>query len=172
MGVDCRIMLPSNVRLRDVGELLGILSGRKSEKQYFNNNSGWSVRVAGMHFRTYESMPECVAIEWDMPKYGGRSVLFHYESGQGQYRLLMPPSTCWWLAAGKRLISFFGGELDYNDCDNTDVDFQRRKKSRQVNAPEDGKPWYIFQERMLKAKAITEEEIQSMVKHAGYGDKW
>ena len=36
MGTDCKIMLPANVRIRDVGEMLGILSGLKAEKQYEN----------------------------------------------------------------------------------------------------------------------------------------
>ncbi len=117
-------------------------------------------------------MPECVAIEWDMPNYGGRHVLYHYEPSEIDGRLLMPPSTCWWIAVGRRLVDFFGGALDYNDCDDKDINFRRPKKSRKMNAPEDGKPWYAFQERMLIVKPITEKEIQAMVKHAAYGDKW
>ncbi len=173
MGVNCKIMLPNNARLTNVAEVLAILSGQQPRKEQFQSGDGWAVRVDTIRYRTHDYLPQCPTIEWiqhstvdKVEEY--HSVMFHYEPEHGSHRLIMPPSTAWWLAAGKRLVDFFGGELDYNDSDSTDVDYRKRKKSDEVNSPEDTPEWEVFQQRMFEVKPITEKEIKDMVKHAVY----
>lgn len=74
-------------------------------------------------------------------------------------RLMMPPSTNFWVAIGKRLVQFFGGSIDYNDCDDVDVNFRRRNNPRHLNSPTDRDAWYKFQNRLLKLKPLTRNEL-------------
>jgi len=176
MGVNCKIMLPNNVTLSDVAKLLAMLSGQQPRKESLQGGS-WSIRVDTICYRTHNFSPTCVDIEWIQPdrgidthylEGGLRSVMFHLEPDHGSHRLMIPPSTAWWLAVGKRLVDFFGGELDYNDCDIPDVDYRKRKKSNQENSPENNPEWEVFQTRMYNTKPITKKEVKDMVKHASY----
>ena len=54
---------------------------------------------------------------------------------------MSPPSTAFWIAIGKGLVDFFGGKLDYNDCDEKDVDY--RKPARKDIHAEDGDEWAV-----------------------------
>ena len=49
MGVDCRIMLPGNVRLRDVMTVMAAAAGYEVKRNDFGNNNGWSARAEGVH---------------------------------------------------------------------------------------------------------------------------
>jgi hypothetical protein len=165
MGVDTKIMLPGRVRLQDVARVLGALAGCKTElkvKPTYVYCQVDDVKVDNSH------TPECANIRWT----GGGElkpdgyVMFHYEPCEFDGRLLMPRSTPWWIAAGKRLVDFFGGKVDFNDCDDVDVDYER--PSPGDIAPSDGEPWREFQRRMSEVKAITAEDLAANDKLAAY----
>lgn len=169
MGVDTSILLPNNVRVRDVADVIGILVGKKAEKQYFNTSgSGWATHVEGVKVKP-SSIPECADINIEGPfsddvipyRNGqvGLYVLYHFEP-EYDGRLLYPRMSNFWVAVGKRLVQFFGGQVDYNDCDAVEINFRRRPKSRKMNAPSDGSSWYDFQERLLKLKPLTRDELE------------
>jgi hypothetical protein len=173
MGVDIRILLPANVRVDDVAKVLAILDGVPAKKRQLGN--WWlqppcqgesycadvDVDVAGA-----EKIPSCAHIDWTGAS-GKRLWLYHFESDNG-WRLLMPRATAWNIAAGRRLIRFFGGKLDYNDCDSTSWNEIVHAKSSTVNAPNDGKPWHNLQDRLLALTPLTQEEIESADKVASY----
>jgi hypothetical protein len=72
------------------------------------------------------------------------------------------------MAIMHRLVDFFGGILDYNDCDDIDNNYEVEAKSWEDNRPSDGEAWYRLQNRILDLKPITEEEWRSYDKVAYY----
>ena len=80
----------------------------------------------------------------------------------------MPRSTAEWLAIGKALVDFFGGDLTYADTVGG-IDYSVKWGSRNRNAPTDGKPWQDFQKRIFKVRTLTGDDVRAMEKHAAYG---
>ena len=102
--------------------------------------------------------------------YEGHHVMFHGEPGDGchgKYRLLMPRSTPFWIAIGTKLIQFFGGEIDFNDCDSKGMDL-KRKKPRKWNDPSNGKSWQDLQKDMWGLKPIAKDDLVAAAKYASY----
>ena len=81
---------------------------------------------------------------------------------------MLPRSTAFWLAVMHRVVDFFGGTIDYQDCDDIEVDYTVPAKSLQENSPSDGEEWYVFQNRILEIKPITEKEWRSYDSRAAY----
>lgn len=162
MGVDCRINLPDNVTVGNVAKVLGRLAGLPVERYQYNPRTWWA-KVDGVEVET-TTVPEMVVIRWS-----GRHTTFHFEYGRGG-RLLLPRSTAFWIAAGNRLVDFFGGRIDWNDCDTKDWNRRVRAKTREQNSPEDGEAWDDFQTRLLSLKPLHRDEIDAMRKHAAYPD--
>lgn len=160
MGVDCRIILPENVNVRNVANVLGRLAGLPVERHVHNPRTWWTV-VNGVKVDT-TSVPEMVMIRW-----GDRHTTYHFEYRPGG-RLMLPRSTAFWIAAGNRLIEFFGGSIDWSDCDAVDVDREFLAKTRDENSPETGDAWVAFQERLLALKPLHHDEIAAMREHAAY----
>lgn len=168
MGINCRIMLPDRIRVNDVAEVMGALTRLPVMKQFFQGQDrDWSVRVEGIKVQP-SSISECCEIQWITPDNERHFVLYHFEPSEVVGRLMMPRSTAFWVAVGKRLVDFFGGELDYNDCDRKSVDYRRKRRTDCM--PNDGKAWDRFQERKLKITPITDEEYADAAKHAAYGE--
>lgn len=166
MGVDTLIRLPADVRIRDVSIVIGILAGLKPE-QHSLCGSSYSCSVAGVETKS-SSIPECADIEINGDLVDGEKnhhVMFHFEYKAS--RLLMPRSTAFWIAVGRRLIQFFGGSMDYQDCDSVETNY-RRKSPRKDNSPEGGKPWHDLQDAMLAIKPITKDELIKCDKWAAY----
>lgn len=153
MGINCRIFLPGNVRVGDVANVLGISAGLKP--RWVTTKDYRIVKVNGVQVSQIKDVAELARIELqgdliDSTKY--HYVLYHFEFRNG--RLLLPPSTDFWIACGKSLVDFFGGAVDFNDCDNTPVDYKVTRKSSKNNCPEKDKDWDIFQQRLMNIKPI------------------
>lgn len=179
MSVDCRIFLPPAVRVNDVADVIGALVGLKPEKRKFSQSDGYSVHVGGVNVvATSGSVPTMLNISLTAPDGeklvdGEQShfVYYHFESldpAGKPCRLLMPKSTAFRIAVGRGLIRFFGGSLDYSDCDEAEVNESRKAKSVSFAHAEDGDDWYALQDAKLAVPAITREEIAACAKHAAY----
>jgi len=168
MGVNSNIYLPNDVRVRDVADVIGILAGLKPYKRHFGGGSdGWSCGVDGVEIKTTTS-PEMVEIIIRGDLVDGETVHFvHYFFENGNYRFLYPKATPFWIAIGKRLCKFFGGKIDYADCDAGGIN-ATWKKPRKSNCPEDGRVWYNFEQAKLDLKPITKKDIIEANKWAGY----
>lgn len=166
MGSDCLIQLPGNVRVKDVANILAILDGVPAMKYVHSSGVYWAQVAAKA-----EGIPEiagCARITWTGLS-GPRHVLYHFEPDVNiGGRLLMPRSTAWWIAAGTRLVQFFGGNLVYNDCGDQTPDISWTPQSNWKNCPSSGKAWDDFQDRLLSMKPLTDQEIQDVQKHAVY----
>lgn len=144
MGVDCKIMLPHNVALRDVADVIGILSGVPKEKLTLNSRSHPGARYVAIPNVVLEScgdhLPQCANIIVEESKLsdaarrargdnGNPFVIYHFEPSGFDGRLLLPRSTAYWIAVGRGLVRFFGGKLVYSDCDGR-VNYSIPAKSR------------------------------------------
>lgn len=165
MGVDCRIMLPGNVRIRDVMTVMAGAAGFEVKRRDFGNNPGWSAKAEGVEAKT----PSGSDGSYTYITFDNRHVYFTFEPDNRIGRLLYPRSTPFWAMMGYRLVDFFGGTLDINDCDAIDVDYKKRAGSNERNCPTDGDAWYAFQNRLLKVKPITLKEMEAIAPKTGYG---
>ena len=82
---------------------------------------------------------------------------------------MIPRSTAWNIAAGRRLIQFFGGKLAYTDYDRS-YDETVPPKQNGENAPENDPFWSVLQERILKETPLSPEEIEDARQFAAYKD--
>jgi hypothetical protein len=156
------------VRVKDVATVLGAAAGLPVVKRQFTGGrDGWAAEVEGVTVET-TSVPHMLHLDFKAPQ--GQTLVdgmawhycsFHYEYERSDGRLLMPRSNAFWVAIGKRLVDFFGGTVDYNDCDDVEVDYQRPKKSRKLNAPTSGAEWTAFQERLLAVKPLSAKELEN-----------
>lgn len=175
MSTDTEIRLAPAARLGDVANVIGILLGCEKRLEPLGGDS-FSCRVDGIKFSKIDSLPECVSIHIT-PKTGvPRTILYHFEYGgvsKGGYytkiwRGMMPSSTAVNIALGVGLVKFFGGEVDFNDCDDTDIDF-KSPECKDIRA-NDGVPWDTLQRRMFAIEPLSELEIKKYSKVAAYGD--
>lgn len=170
MGVDTRIYLPDDVRVKDVATVMGIAAGLPFEKIYLKND-GWYVECQGVSVGS-TSFPEMVEIEINGNMVDGENmhhVNYHFEvsdSKRTHYRLLISRSTAFWIMIGKRLVDFFGGELDYSDSDKSEVDYSAYHVY--INNPEDNAPWQKLQERMTLVTPISQAELEQADLIAAY----
>jgi hypothetical protein len=173
MGVDARIRLPANVRLGEVAECIGVLLGLKPRKEPLQHcrDGAWAVRVDGVTVTGNVTMPTCADINIVGATIGENSkrwFLYHFEGSPNGERLIIPRSTALNIAMGRRLVEFFGGEMDYSNCDNIDCDYRIEPKGEDENHPEDGEPWQNLQERILNLPPLTEAEVAEWQEVAAY----
>jgi hypothetical protein len=170
MGVNARITLPAAARLRDVADVMGALAGHVMTKQPFSQKSdGWSAGrprgAKGIRIEPCKAMVEWVLIFLDntadvqLPDgQCSHYVMYHFEGGKNGERLMLPPSTEFWIAIGKGLVDFFGGSIDYNDCDDVAVDYEQTAREDIHAETDDG--WYSLQNRKLAVCALTQSDLK------------
>jgi hypothetical protein len=177
MGIDTRIHLPANVQVGDVAKVIGILAGLPPVKtilEQCRRDDAWFVRVEGITVTGTLGVPEMASINLKGKLIDGQevhNVFYHFEDSddRGDWRLLMPRSTAFWIAMGRRLIDFFGGYMDYADYDDERVDYESPVKPWRENAPEDGAQWQAFQERVFNVIPLTKADIKACQQFAAYG---
>ncbi len=184
MGVDARISLPGNVRLRTVIDVMAKLLGAPVKKEDLNSRGhpgAWYARAdrGVVEYQIHDSMPECVGVtihQIDSALIGQKSYhfLYHFEfggsRGRGSSRGMMSRSYASNIALYKRLADFFGGTVDYSDCDSNDCDYVVPAKTDSKNCPEDGDPWQNLQKRIMAIQPLTNEEIDALDHLATYNE--
>jgi hypothetical protein len=156
MSVSCHVLLPARARINDVAQVMGILAGLKPRREIYVTVSGATVDPS----RCLAPMVEIILREPE-----GKALIdgaavhtcyYHFE-GRGGKRLLGMPSTDFWTAIAKRLVDFFGGSVDYNDCDEVKIDYE--KPTRRVIDAEDGLPWQRFETAKFNVTPLTLEDL-------------
>jgi hypothetical protein len=170
MGVDCKIHIPADVKLRDLEVAMGVAAGFCKEKKACGNS--FYVKIEGVKVKGSEMFPMCPTIvleQQTLDKITGHHVMYHLEDSEthGKFKLLMPRSTPFWIAMGVKLVTIFGGYIDYNDCDEIKSDF-KRKKPRKFNDPGDGVEWEELQQALWDIKPITQEDLVAVRGYASY----
>lgn len=177
MGVDCEIRLPEDVRIRDVADVIGILAGcEKVWSETSDKKATWvnvkcvDVSTVGMVGMAHINVSIPISTKGNDTAF----VLYHFEPGtfpDGTCgRLLTPRSTGWWIAVGKRLVDFFGGTVDFNYCDEQDIDYQK-PKPRWHNNPEGDEEWDDFQKAKFAVQPLTDAEVETVWEVAAYDKK-
>ena len=178
MGVDTLINTNTRARVKDVADVIGILAGLKPVKEPFcQENKGWSTKVDGVSVNNVVSpcIPECCEIyveAFEGTLIDGETshrVLWHWETEDPMSHLIMPRSTPFWIAVGVRLCKFFGGTIQYNDCDCTGVDLSF-EGSVELEGSGDGKRWYALQQAKLDLPPLTMDNIEAARTFAAYKD--
>ena len=186
MGVDTKVLLSGDVQIREVGKVLAILAGLPKNRRVLDERSNpgaWYVDITDISkttprltYHSVDGVPSMVEIILKGKMVDGEEshiVSYHFEPSDGKrehgMRLLYPRSTPFWCAIGKELVKFFGGWIDYNDCDLTEVDFRARYPKLR-NCPSEGKPWQAFQQKMWNLQPITVKDMQAVRKLTGYPD--
>jgi len=146
MSIATKIKLPNNVRIGDVASVVGRLLGCEAERAPIGEAS-WYADVAGVDSAASGGTVTCAWIKVLRPNASARQYLYHFEAPCG--RMLMPASCAEAIALGKGLVDFFGGSVDFNDCDDIEDDYAVPAKTDAENRPEDGAEWISLQERIM-----------------------
>jgi hypothetical protein len=143
---------------------MGILAGLPKEKVFFNDGSNFYVKVKGAEIKS-TAIPEMVEIV--LKATDGLKLLdeseyhfcfYHFENADSKYISLNPPSTPFWIAIGMGLCEFFGGKIDFDDCDDKDID-RTYKKPRTRNNPHDNDEYHKFQKQIWKLESLGIDEL-------------
>jgi hypothetical protein len=173
MGVDTRLTLPGNVRVDDVADVMGVLAGLKPEQYEIDRSGGVFVRVPGVSVQTTSI---ATMVEIDLKVSGGHTLVdgqphhtvpYFFENVGGR-RLLLPRATPFWIAVCRGLADFFGGSVDYSDCDSRAVDYRVNFKRDAENHPTNGEPWDEFYRRILNLTPLTKGDLRAVAQFASY----
>lgn len=157
MSTNCKLYLPSTVRLKDVLTVLSRAVGHKIEKVPFSSgSSSWYAKSDGAYAKPLGTNDhEMLYLTWS----GGRMIPWTFE-GDGGTRLLFPLSTPFMCALCKKLVEFFGGELIYDEsCDEDDVENVLRVKPKPTVDPKDDSTYEPFQKRLSAVTPLTMDDI-------------
>lgn len=179
MGVDTRIYLPYQVRLRDAADVVGKLLGLPSELKplQFSDNGAKHVCVDGVSTTSYGEgygLHECAKIvlhgctvgPWTDPEF-----MWYFEPDRGVFGLamrIMPHSTPHVIAMAEGLVNFFGGAIQYQDHTNHG-DYFVESPDDFVLAPQNGDAWEAMQIRIHELKPVEVTERHWSL--AAYNDR-
>lgn len=186
MSVDCKIELPALAGIDDVCTVMGILAGLPFVREElttpqktgtfagYDTDPYWFVKVPGATINTKYSPNGTAQIHLEGPMVDGEEmhhVLYFYEHVSRErtsMRMIMPKSTAFWIAIGKGLVNFFGGVIDYNDCDESYVDYAVEEQYIFCDGDPNEK-WQEWQERIASVTPLTMADLIETNKHASYG---
>jgi hypothetical protein len=168
MGVDARITFMPDVRVKDAAMVMGVLAGLTPERYSLGRDDAVFVKVPGVTVKP-TMIPEMAEISLAGRMVDGEAdhtAYWHFESADGT-SLCAPRSTPFWIAVAHGLVDFFGGSIDYQDCDGGGADI--RRDSPFFNHPTDGAAWDEFQLRILNLAPLTRQDLYDAMPVAAYG---
>jgi hypothetical protein len=169
MGIDTHLFLPGDVQIRDVGDVAAILLGHEPELKPLTATSD-HVDVKGIRIRGYEDIPGCaeINIEATEDMEYARSIFFTYEvEGRPGERLASLRANAEGIALFVKLAEFFGGTVDFNDCDDEEEDVKKSRPRGGNSTHEDG-DFDRMQRRKMNVRAMSYSFVRSFEKHASY----
>ena len=138
MGVNTKIYLPQDVRIRDVANVVGILAGLKPYYQYDG-----IIDIEGLSIQNDKHTPglsniTLVPTEQEplIDNESWHQCLYFMEISSN-HRLLYCGCNPFWREIGKALVDFYGGHVDFNDCDDIEVDYKKPHKPFRYNCEDD-----------------------------------
>lgn len=178
MGVDVRLWLPADCRVKDVAIVAAALVGIRLHRKALPGG-GWYADAVNDKAITAKAcgsplIPEMCSVIIKPEKgqmligrlYDGPvSFNYHFESTCGE-RYVSMRSYPEHIALMVGIAKFFGGRVDFNDCDDNDANVRFRKHG--PNDPEDGDAWHRQQNRILAVKPIDDKEIGHYRRFANY----
>lgn len=177
MGVDCHIWLPGNAHSSDVANVIGKLLGQASSRMPLNSSrdDSWAIQVEGVKVVGNVDIPSMATIRLDREGEVIDCFFFHFEAsshtkheGVAWGRSMNPRSNALSIAMAQKLVDFFGGYLDYQDCDDDEFDYKVMPRSDQDNTPQDGNAWAAMQLRVEAVEKLAFEDIEACIPLAAY----
>jgi hypothetical protein len=172
MSCNCIIKLPNDTRISDLLKVLGILNGLESHKENFQSGNGYSCRVDKVSYGYAQNEHKKEYLVYSEPTFEPEffiirlsneitldgewhelHCLLSAENITKGYIHLSGGANEYWKKIGTALIKFFGGTIDYNDCDSKSIN-KRYDKPRKSNCPNDGKAWDNFEDELLALKPL------------------
>lgn len=183
MGVDTKLFLPNSVQPDDLADVAGILAGLPfSYETLKNSTSGIKhVNVYGAQAKPTSIAGMCEIVldarQKDAKKHGSTALIdgedvhfayFHFDTEMGM-RLFSTKSTGFWIAVCKGLGNFFGGMLDYDDCDAVPVNETFWEKQ---NLHWTDEAFDVFHKRLSEVEPLTVSDLIECNKLAAYGQDY
>jgi hypothetical protein len=149
MGVDSKICLPGNVRLNTVCDVVSVLLAAPVSKTPLkgSNEGAWYARPGDgvVKFQVYKQVPCMTSVTIDDidPRITGNKAYgfgYHFEFDKGSCRGIIQRAWACNIVLFKRLADFFGGIVDYNDCDNVEEELQSQVQERRHELPSNRQP--------------------------------
>lgn len=173
MGVDCTANLLRPVNINDVAEIIAVLLGNKHETYKISGSDGVFHRAEGFKFVVHENNSEhysgsgSIIVEDQITDVGPFETFFMLERKDGIH--LRGRNNTRKIAIYRRLVDIFGGQVDYCDSDDIDVNYEM-PKPKYDTMPEDGAEWdfWFWQILMNNLPPLTKEEIYAWEDYSVY----
>ena len=171
MGVNVNAVFPHDVEAHHVGMVLDRLLGGNFDNPFEASEANPSVPQCTNVVISHQAQKNLDRLRGDR----GFHLLFHNNMRSRDQSWvgvgIMPPSNPFWVAACRRLVAFFGGELVVNDCAD-DVQPEAYKRSCPVDKhnllPDDDPAWEKFWDAVDNIPMLTRDEIVAEVPNAAY----
>jgi len=160
MGVDCKVYLPMDVRVKDVCTVMGVALGGKIEKINLPSGSFY-VKVYNYTFNTMSWEPSMCSITVEIEdeaikEYTKENLVcpYYFFEGNG-YREMIFGSRWISIELAKTLVRFFGGYADFNNCDDIVADIFIPQKDTKYLRHDSNEEYNKFQNDLADVKIIT-----------------
>lgn len=184
MSVDCHLYLPVDVTARDLEVAIPILLGAE---KFDDTSLGFHVTLVGVRkgddgwkaFAKESGIESMSTFDWGKLKMplapAGLWPTFHYIARRGNkvYNMLHLSSSPTRIALAIRLAEFFGGIVDYNDCDEDgkELRFRRSRAVPNMLADMEDEDYGRFQRALMALEPLTKKEIRAARKFAAYKEE-
>lgn len=155
MGVDLVITLPPHAAADEVADLMGIFLGKAAKLVPLSGGGdAVSCRVEGV---SVTALGRGLEGSLDIRVDGfGRVAMYQLDSSSfGERYLIFRAGSEGVEALALALVDWFGGRVDYNDCDGIDADHVARYPKWPF-VPHDGEQWDRYQRDKAALKPIPE----------------
>ena len=170
MSVRCQITLPGWARVNDVAKVIGVLAGAEATMGVMPGSD--ECVVDGVSVGSFDTggLAGCARIEFLLDG-EPEDVMYHFEWDEPDVagRGLLPSSTPFWCAVGKRLVEFFGGSVGYMDWDNS-TDVVVWPKDPTLYRASNGDAWDDLQRMIHNIQPVTRAEYEAARSVAAYAD--
>ncbi len=169
---ESRIFLPSDVRVQDMADAIGLLLGLKAHYKKSTDTGKPEAHVDGVHMTPSVPDPPFAILEFRSVKpemvdgLGSHHVFFKVVNPSREL-VLEPMSTPTWVAVGQRLVDFFGGWMFYRTDRRRVHPNYRKPKPRPSNSPKDEQATLDFMAALYSLAPITSEDIMRAGAFAG-----
>lgn len=161
MGVDIRLTLPANVRVRDAANVVSKLVGYESTVTGDSGDEAIRFSDGDVHVDGMLDNVTMARLRWE-----GGTMYWFFEGEDGQRRV-KAESTPLYCAIAKRLVDFFGGKVEYHDTDDRSY-YAAPANHRVMNSPDYGVAWSAFIRRIHDVRPLTVDEVMGFNNVAAY----
>jgi hypothetical protein len=178
MSADTTIHLPAQVNVRDVAKVIAVLFGEKKKWYCYESRTeheapqktGWvevdvTIKPTNVPAMVQIDLSASLLKKANSVLGDGWWFTYHFES-EGGMRYMSGGSRAARIALHRRLANFFGGKVNYNDCDSK---YYRRRSPDWLGKERSDVAFHKKELAIWNLKPITEKEVADCVKFSAYG---